>query len=340
MKKAMLWQKERNGVRCELCARRCFIPKGKSGFCQVRVNKNNTLYTLNYGKLCALNVDPIEKKPLFHFFPGSKTFSIASPGCNFRCQFCCNWDISQMIVETGEIKGESYSPQQVVKLAEKHGCSIISYTYTEPTVFFEFAYETAKEAHKEAIMNTFVTNGYMSVEAIKKISKYLDAVTVDIKASADPEFYKKFMGVPSVKPIFRTLKQLQKRRIFIEVTNLIIPKLGDDLKLCEKLAEWINTELGSDTPFHVIRFYPSYKMMDIPATPTETLEKAIAVAKGAGLRYVYIGNVPGHMNESTYCYNCGELLIERFGFEIRRINLNGDRCPNCSFKINLRGEFK
>jgi pyruvate formate lyase activating enzyme len=257
MKKAMLWQKERNGVRCELCARRCFIPNGKSGFCQVRVNKNNTLYTLNYGKLCALNVDPIEKKPLFHFFPGSKTFSIAAPGCNFRCQFCCNWDISQMIVETGEIKGESYSPQQVVKLTEKHGCSIISYTYTEPTVFFEFAYETAKEAHKEAIMNTFVTNGYMSVEAIKKISKYLDAVTVDIKASADPEFYKKFMGVPSVKPIFRTLKQLQKRRIFIEVTNLIIPKLGDDLKLCEKLAEWINTELGSDVPFHVIRFYPS-----------------------------------------------------------------------------------
>jgi pyruvate formate lyase activating enzyme len=148
------------------------------------------------------------------------------------------------------------------------------------------------------------------------------------------------MGVPSVKPIFRTLKQLQKRRIFIEVTNLIIPKLGDDLKLCEKLAEWINTELGSDVPFHVIRFYPSYKMMDIPATPTETLEKAITVAREAGLRYVYIGNVPGHRNESTYCYNCGELLIERFGFEIRRINLNGDRCPNCSFKINLRGEFK
>jgi pyruvate formate lyase activating enzyme len=334
MKRAFLWLRERNGIRCELCARKCFITNGKSGYCLVRVNKNNVLYTLNYGKLYSLKVEPIEKNPLYHFYPGSKTFSLAASGCNIRSKFCCDWDIGQ------EVRGENYSPQEVVKLAEKKGCSIITYKQDEPTIFLEFVYETAKEAHKEAIMNTFVTNGYMSLEAVKKISKYLDAVTVNIKASADPEFYKKFMDVPSVKPIFTTLKQFHKRRIFIEVTNLIIPKIGDDLSLCEKLTEWINTELGSDVPLHILRFHPTEAIRDIPPTPLDVLEKALAVAKEAGLRYVYIGNVPGHKNESTYCYNCGELLIERLGQEIRKINLNGDRCPNCSLKINLVSEFK
>ncbi|MDI6806687.1 MAG: AmmeMemoRadiSam system radical SAM enzyme [Candidatus Aenigmarchaeota archaeon] len=335
MKKAMLWHGERNGIRCDLCARKCFIPRGKSGFCQVRINKDNTLYTLTYGKLCTLNVDPIEKKPLFHFYPGSRALSIATLGCNFKCSFCCNHEISQAVAETGELKGETYSPRQVVALVKKYKCKIISYTYTEPTIFFEFAYATTKEAVKENILNTFVTNGYMSDEAIKKISKHLDAVTVDFKASGSPEFYKKFMGVPTVKPIYRALRQFKKQRVFIEITNLIVPQLGDDIELCGRLAEWVNTELGSEVPFHIIQFHPSFRMMDIPSTPVKTLEMAIREARDAGLRYVYIGNVLGHRDESTYCYNCGELLIERVGYEIRRMNLVGDRCPNCSFKINL-----
>ncbi len=335
MKKALIWKKERNGVRCELCARRCFIPKGKKGFCAVRVNKNNTLYTINYGVLCSVNVEPIEKKPFFHFLPGSKTLSIAAMGCNFACKFCCNWEISQGLKEGMELKGKKYSPHQIITLAKKNDCKVIAYTYTEPTVFFEFMLDVAREAKKEGLKNVMVTNGYMSNEAVKKIYKYMDAAVVDVKASLNTSFYKKYMEVSDVEPIFETLKRLKKRRIFIEVTNLIVPELGDDRKGCVRLAEWISTELGSDTPFHVIGFFPSYKMQDVPPTPVETLERLVDEARKAGLRYVYIGNVPGHKYENTYCYNCGETLIERLGFVLKRVNLVGDRCPSCGCKINL-----
>jgi pyruvate formate lyase activating enzyme len=332
MQEAMLWHKERNGVRCDLCSRRCFIPKGKTGFCRVRLNKDNELFTLNYGKLVAVNVDPVEKKPLFHFYPGSKSLSISSNGCNFKCPFCCNPDISQDFVK---IEGKEYKPEDIVELAEKNNCKSISYTYSEPTIFFEFAYRTAKLAHRSSILNTFVTNGYMTEEAIKKMSKYLDAVTVDFKASADPEFYKKFLAVPDVKPIFENLKQMKKHRVFIEITNLIIPQIGDDVEKCRKLAEWINTELQSNIPFHIIQFFPSHKMLELPTTPISTLEKCIDESKKAGLRCVYIGNVPGHEAENTYCYNCGEVLIQRNGVIIKKTNLANDRCPNCGLKMNI-----
>lgn len=335
----MLWAKERNGVRCYLCARNCFISKGKRGFCQVRVNKDNSLYTINYGKLIAVNVDPIEKKPMFHFHPGSKTLSIAAPGCNFRCQFCDNYQISQGIDGQEEtVPGEDFTPEQVVELAEKKGCKIISYTYTEPTIFFEFAYKTAKLAKRSNILNTFVTNGYISDEAIKKISKFLDAATVDFKASADPEFYRKFMSVPDTQPIFNALKRMKKQRIFVEITNLIIPQIGDSVDLCRKLAQRINTNLGSTIPFHVLQFHPSYQLNELPPTPATLLERCVNEAKKAGLRYVYIGNMPGHADESTYCHNCRELLIERFGTSISSINLVKDRCPNCGFRIDLEIE--
>jgi pyruvate formate lyase activating enzyme len=333
---AMLWQKERNGIRCFLCARRCFIAKGKKGFCQVRVNKGNVLYTLNYGKLIAVNVDPVEKKPLFHFYPGAKTLSIAAKGCNFRCQFCDNWQISQTVdAEAEGVEGDEYTPEDVVELAEKHDCKMISYTYTEPTIFFEFAYETAKLAHRSNILNTFVTNGYMTEDAIKKISKYLDAVTVDIKASADPEFYKKFMSVPNVEPIFDAMKRLKKQRIFMEITNLIVPQVGDNINRCRRLAERINANLGTDIPFHVLQFFPNYQLKELPITPVETLERCAQEARRAGLRYVYIGNVPGHEEANTYCYNCRTLLVERDGANIRSINLVKDRCPQCGQRINI-----
>lgn len=336
MHKAMLWHVERNGVRCDLCARRCFISKGQRGFCQVRMNKDNELFSLNYGKLIAVNVDPVEKKPLFHFYPGSNTLSIASAGCNFACAFCCNFTLSQGIKDKGldKMPGEKYDPEDIVELVKKNGCKSISYTYTEPTVFFEFAYKTAKLAHRSNIKNTFVTNGYMTDDAVKKIAKFLDAATIDIKASADQEFYKKFMSVPKVAPIFACLKRMKKQKIFTEITNLIVPQVGDDIEKCEKLAQWITSELGSDVPFHIIQFFPSYKLMELPPTPEETLEKCADVARRAGLRYVYVGNVPGHPDENTYCHNCRELLIERVGFSVKRLNLINDRCPNCGFKMS------
>ena len=336
LQEAMLWEKERNGIRCSLCARRCFVAKDKRGFCNVRVNLDNKLYTLNYGKLIAVNVDPVEKKPLFHFYPASTSLSIAAQGCNFRCQFCDNWEISQSVDgESMKIAGEAYTPEDIVKLAEKNGCKSISYTYTEPTIFFEFACKTAKLAHRSNIMNTFVTNGYMTDEAVKKISKFLDAATVDLKASADPAFYKSFMSVPDVEPIFHCLRRLKKQRVHIEITNLIVPQIGDDAEKCGKLAERVNTELSANVPFHVLQFHPSYKMLELPLTPVSVLEKCVREAKVAGLRYVYLGNVLGHADESTYCYNCGELLIKRTGFVVEKINMVNECCPNCGFKISV-----
>lgn len=331
-----MWHRERNAIRCDLCARRCFIPKDKKGFCLVRLNKDNKLYSLNYGKLISVNIDPIEKKPLFHFYPGSTSLSVASAGCNFRCQFCCNAAISQSLTleQTGTVPGEDYTPEEIVRQAEKNNCKSISYTYTEPTMFFEFAFKTGKFAHRSNILNTFVTNGYITEEALKKL-KVLDAATVDFKASADPEFYKKFMSVPDVQPIFDALKQMKKQRIFIEITNLIVPKIGDSVELCGKLAEWVNAELGSDVPFHILQFHPDYKLLELPFTPVATLEKCIDVSRRAGLRYVYIGNVPGHPNESTYCYNCQEPLILREGVSVKKINLQKDRCPNCGLRMNI-----
>lgn len=333
---AMFWEKERNGVRCGLCSRRCFISKGKRGFCLVRVNKDNVLYTLNYGKLVAVNVDPIEKKPFFHFKPGSKSLSIASEGCNFRCQFCCNADISQSVDEQAEtVRGKDYTPENIVKIAEDNECKSIAYTYTEPTIFFEFMYDTAKLAKRSNISNVMVTNGYMAEDAIKKISKHIDAAVVDIKASLDPEFYKKFMAVPDTTPILNTLKQLKKQRVFFEITNLIIPQIGDNVEMCRKLAEHINSNLTSNIPFHIISFHPSYKLMELPPTPTSTLEKCVAESRKMGLRYVYIGNVPGHEDENTYCHNCREPLIKRYGPTVEKMSLIDDRCPNCGFSINI-----
>jgi pyruvate formate lyase activating enzyme len=333
---AMLWEKERNGVRCGLCARRCFVSKGKRGFCLVRMNKDNTLYTLNYGKLVAVNVDPIEKKPLFHFQPGSKSLSIATEGCNFKCQFCCNADLSQGIDEAADtVRGKTYTPEDIVRLAEENNCKSIAYTYTEPTIFFEFAYDTAKLAKRSNISNVFVTNGYMTEDAIKKISKYLDAVVVDIKASLDPEFYKKFMSVPNTAPIYTTMKQLKKQRVFFEITNLIIPQIGDNVEMCRKLAEHVNSKLSSNIPFHLIRFHPSHKLMELPPTPESTLERCMSEVRKMGLRYVYIGNVPGHDDENTYCHNCRELLIKRYGPMVEKVNIIGNRCPNCGFSINM-----
>jgi pyruvate formate lyase activating enzyme len=333
----MLYQRlESKKIKCNLCARKCLISDGGTGFCLVRKNEGGTLFSLVYAKAISACIDPIEKKPLSHFNPGSSVISIATAGCNFRCQFCDNWMISQ----EGEISGKNFPPEEVVKTARDNGCQGISYTYTEPTIFFEYAYDTAKLARQVGFFNTFVTNGYMTPEAVKTIAPYLDAATVDLKGGGDPEFYKTFSAVPSVEPIYEALIEMKRNDIHIEITNLVVPKIGASMERIKELAAWIRDALGKETPFHLLRFHPDYKMTTIASTPIETLEKAYATAKGEGLNYVYIGNMPGHPCENTYCPNCNELLIKRYSFEITKWNLTKDmRCPVCGRVIPIRGKL-
>ncbi len=338
LKEAMLYEIiGKNIVRCNLCSRRCIINENQLGFCKVRKNINGKLYSLVYGKVISAAIDPIEKKPLFHFHPGSSVFSIATIGCNFRCKFCDNWVISQ----EEEVYGKNLSPNKIIELALKYKCQGISYTYTEPTIFFEYAHDIAKIAKEKGLFNTFVTNGYMTPEAVKTIAPYLDAVTVDFKGSANPKFYKEMSMVPSVEPIFESLIEMKRNGIFIEITNLIVPKYGDSMEDLRKLVRWIIDNLGPETPFHILRFHPDYQLIDVPSTPIEILEKAWRIALDEGLYYVYIGNVPGHKAENTYCPECGELLIERHGFSILTWNLtNENKCPKCNSKINVIGKYE
>lgn len=334
---AVLYEKlEDKKVRCNLCARRCLIKDGALGFCLVRKNEGGTLFSLVYAKAISACADPIGKKPLSHFNPGALVMSIATIGCNFRCKFCDNWMISQ----EKKISGRHFSPEEVVKATKDNGCQGISYTYTEPTIFFEYAYDTAKLAHQVGFFNTFVTNGYMTPEAVKTIAPYLDAATVDFKGGGDPDFYKNFSAVPSVDPIYKSLKEMKKNNIHIEITNLVVPKTGDSIERIKELAAWTKNALGKDTPFHLLRFHPDYQLTTIPSTPIKTLDKAYAAVKEAGLNYVYMGNVPGHPYENTYCPNCNELLIKRFSFEITKWNLTKDmRCPTCGQEIPIKGKL-
>jgi pyruvate formate lyase activating enzyme len=327
---------EDNKVKCNLCGRRCLIPEGLTGFCRVRKNESGKLCSLNYAKACAAHTDPIEKKPLSHFHPGASVMSIATVGCNFRCQFCDNWDISQ----EKEIAGKNFPPEDVVKTAKEYSCQGISYTYTEPTIFFEYAYETSILAHQQGLFNTFVTNGYMTPEAVRTISPYLDAATVDFKGGGDPEFYRRFSSVPSVEPIYESLKEMKAHNIHVEITNLVVPKIGDSIERIKELATWIKKNLDQDTPFHLLRFHPNYELTDISSTEVRTLEEAYEAAKEQGLNYVYLGNVPGHRYENTQCPNCHEMLIKRYGFSIIKWNLTNEMgCPNCGKKVAIKGEF-
>ncbi len=334
---AMLYEPQpENRVKCCLCARRCLISDGASGFCLVRKNDSGTLYSLNYGKAVSACVDPISKKPLSHFNPGAQVMSIAAAGCNFRCQFCDNWMISQ----DKEVAGHHFPPEEVVSKAKEQNCQGLSYTYTEPTIYMEYAYDTAQIAHKAGFFNTFVTNGYMTPEAVKAVAPVLDAATVDFKAGGDPDFYKSVSAVPSVLPIYETLKELKLHGVHVEITNLVIPKVGDDMEKIKAMATWIKDYLGNETPFHLLRFHPDYKMTTVPATPVETLERAYMISKEAGLNYVYLGNVPGHPAENTYCPSCNETVIKRYSFEITNWNLTKEmKCPVCGSKIPIKGKL-
>lgn len=297
----------------------------------VRENRGGVLYSLVYALPIAQHVDPIEKKPFFHFYPGSRAFSIATAGCNFRCLNCQNADISQLPRDENKIIGTKVPPEDVVTEAIKNDCTSISYTYTEPTIFFEYAYDIAKIAKDKDLKNNFVTNGYMSAECLQMIAPYLDAANVDVKSFSE-EFYHKICGARLV-PVLDNLKLMKKLGLWVEVTTLIIPGLNDTPEELKKIAEFIVT-LGKETPWHVTAFHPAYKIQNLPPTSAEPLHAARKIGLEAGLRYVYSGNIPGNEGENTYCYNCGKAVIRRYGFQITEYNIENSHCNFCQVKID------
>lgn len=333
MKEASFWEKrDDDALHCFLCRHNCIIAEGKRGICGVRENRGGALYTLVYGVPCASHVDPIEKKPLFHFYPGTKAFSIATVGCNFRCLHCQNHDISQGPRETKRIFGQNTSPEAVVAEAKASGCTSISYTYTEPTIFFEYAYDIIQIARKEGIANNFVTNGYIEEEPLKAIAPYLDAANIDLKGFNE-SFYGKICGA-KLSGVLDSIRLHKKLGIWIELTTLIIPGHNDSDDELTSIARFIARELGNEVPWHVSAFYPTYKLLDAPPTSASTLARARQIGIEAGLRYVYVGNIPGLDGENTYCPTCHKTVIGRYGYKITEYNLKGGACSFCGSAVD------
>ncbi|MBN1834465.1 MAG: AmmeMemoRadiSam system radical SAM enzyme [Spirochaetales bacterium] len=329
-KEAALYEKlPENKVRCNLCAHRCLIGEGHKGICRVRENRGGTLYTLVYGRTISEQIDPIEKKPLYHFYPGSRAYSIATPGCNFRCRWCQNWEISQMPRKEHMASGRDSPPQQVVAAARESGCRSVAYTYTEPTVFFEYAYDTARLAHAAGLANLYITNGFMTPEMLETFRPYLDAANVDLKAFRE-ETYRRYTG-GRLGPILENMKLMKKLGIWLEVTTLVIPGINDEEQELRDAARFVIGELGAETPWHISRFFPSYEMADRPPTPMGTLRKAREIGKEEGLRYVYLGNV-GEESD-TFCHHCGELLVRRSGHSLIENRVRDGRCPSCGTPV-------
>jgi pyruvate formate lyase activating enzyme len=317
-----------NKVQCGICSHFCTIKDGRKGICMVRENHNGRLISTVYPKVISTSIDPIEKKPIFHLKPGSKSYSFASVGCNFKCSFCQNASIAQMPSDNnGMIQGIDTRPEDIVKAAVESECESIAYTYTEPTIFFEIAYETAKIAKKAGLFNIFVTNGFMSRKALEMIAPYLDAANVDLKAF-DDSFYRKYCKA-MLEPVKDTIRTMKKMGILIELTTLLIPGLNDKEGDLVDMSRFIANDIGTQTPWHISRFHPTYKMMDLPPTPVSILQKAYNIGKTAGLQYVYTGNIPGLASENTYCHKCNALLIERYGYQIKNFLKNKSACPDC-----------
>ncbi len=338
MREAMLYQRlEDRRVRCRLCSHRCTIEPGQLGVCQVRENRDGILYSLVYGVPISQAVDPIEKKPLFHFYPGSTAYSIATAGCNFRCSFCQNADISQMPRDQGRIWGREASAEDVVAAAKRTRSRSIAYTYTEPTVFFEYSYDIARLAHGEGIASVYVTNGFMTREMLETFQgrgnghpPLLDAANVDLKAFRD-ETYRRVCG-GRLQPVLDSLKAMRQLGVWVEVTTLVVPGMNDDPAELANLARFLVQELGPDVPWHVSRFHPDYQMLDRGATPARTLQRAYEVGREAGLHYVYVGNMPGNL-EDTLCPACGQVVIARLGFRVTRYHVQEGACGWCGATI-------
>jgi pyruvate formate lyase activating enzyme len=322
-------------VQCTACARKCQLGEGQVGFCGVRGVVGGKLYLLVYGRVMAGHIDPIEKKPVVHYRPGSKVFSIATSGCSWACAYCQNSDISQL----RKIEGIEATPEDIVANALSHGCEGMAYTYNQPTIFMEYARDVGRIARSKGLFNIFVSNGYDTPQTVAMMDDFLDCVTVDFKGSGETNFVRKYIAIPNADPIFQSLLEVKARaKVHVEITNLIVPRVGDSLDAARKMCRWLHDNLGPDIPVHFLRFHPDYKMMNFPSTPVETLERHVRVGREAGLNYVYIGNVTGHPDESTYCPGCHRVLIKRYGYEILEYNLDSkNRCNACGYKTPIVG---
>lgn len=316
-------------IQCELCPHRCRVSKGKRGLCRVRENRDGKYYSLVYGNPCAVHLDPIEKKPFFHVLPSTTSFSLATAGCNFQCKFCQNWEISQALPE--DIYNNDFPPEMVVKKAKEMGAHSVAYTYVEPTIFYEFMIDTGYLVKKAGLLNVCHSNGFINPVPLRNLCKVLDAANIDLKGFTDT-FYRE-MCSGELNPVLETLKTLKKEKVHLEITNLMIPTKNDDMSIIREMCLWVKKELGSDTPIHFSRFYPLYKLKSLPPTPVSTLDKARAMALSTGLEYVYVGNVPGHEGENTFCPNCKKMVIRRIGYMIGEMHLKGGKCRYCGKPI-------
>ncbi len=316
-------------IKCKLCPRECVIDDHERGYCGVRENRDGQYYTLVYARPCTYHVDPIEKKPLFHFLPGSTAFSIATAGCNLNCKFCQNWQISQVTPE--QINSYYLPPEQVAKLSADYRAESMAYTYNEPTIFFEFMYDTAIQAKKYDLNNVVITAGFIQQQPVEDLCKVVDAIKIDLKAFRQKYYEHIVRG--ELKPVLKAIETIHKQNVWLEIVYLVVPTLNDGEDEIRDLARWMKQNIGPDVPIHFTRFYPQYLLKNLPPTPISTLERCKAIADAEGLHYVYIGNVPGHSAEHTYCPRCNKILIERMGFVVRRNALKNGHCPDCGTKI-------
>lgn len=331
-KEAILYDKIGKALNCKICERRCIISQGKAGFCQMRENDEGKLYSLNYAAASSVAVDPIEKKPLFHFYPGTTVFSLGSVGCNFRCKYCQNWGISQAELE--HISTRDMLPEEAIRLTKEYGCKSIAWTYNEPTMWFEYTLDSAKLAKKEDIKTVYVTNGYMSEESFQEINPYLDAANIDLKGMSN-KFYEDLCEA-RLKPVLDNIIRMHDAHIHIEVTNLLIPGYNDSKEDIKALISFMVEEVGVEVPLHFTRFFPQYQMQNIPPTNIESLQRAHDLAKESGMQYVYIGNAPTADGETTFCPECGEPIIKRDGFSVVSDELKKTRkCPKCKAPLNI-----
>ncbi len=329
-REAMFWQELKNGaVRCDLCPRRCVIPEGGRGFCRVRENREGKLFSLVFGRPCTVDVGPIEKAPFYHFIPGHRRLCLATVSCNLRCRYCHNWHISQ--AAPGEVRELELSPEEIVGRALKLGLPSISFTYTEPVVFYEYVYEISKLARERGLKTSIVSNGYINPEPLRRLLPHLDAVKIDLKGFTE-KFYRE-VAEAELGPVLETLKVLKEEGAFFEIVNLVVPTLNDDPADIARMCRWIAENLGTEVPVHFSRFSPSYRLTHLPPTPVRKLEEAVAIAREAGLKYVYIGNVPGHRDNSTFCPGCGERLIHRVHFSVLENKIRDGKCPSCGYRI-------
>jgi pyruvate formate lyase activating enzyme len=316
-------------VECELCPRKCKVGNKERGYCGVRENEEGIYYTLVHSRVCSAGVDPIEKKPFFHYLPGTRSFSIATAGCNMNCKFCQNWQISQVRPE--QVENYYLPPEAVAQFAKANKCVSIAYTYSEPIIFYEYMLDCARAGHKENLKSVIITAGYIEHDPLVELCKNLDAVKIDFKAFTD-KFYREICSC-ELKPIMNVLVELKKIGIWTEIVYLMVPTLNDDMKDIKRMCQWMKKELGTDMPIHFSRFHPTYLMKNLPPTPVSSLEQARQIALEAGLNYVYIGNVPGHEAEKTYCPKCKKVVVDRIGYTITQMNLNNGKCKFCGETI-------